>query len=102
MRAGNLEKIRALENKYGLVLFRMALTHVVDVGVRHFDADNMAEAIAQIEQKEKESQASGTIQVMTPEFQCAIVRCAGELATFPIWDLFAYVKRHVHIGGDGT
>ncbi len=34
-------KIRALEDKYGLPLFGMALTHLVDVGVRHLTEENV-------------------------------------------------------------
>jgi hypothetical protein len=98
MRPGNLAKIQAIENKYGLPLFGMSLTHLIDVGVRHLSDDNIAAAIAQIEQESAVEPEPGKIQVMTPAFQCAIVRCAGELATFPIWDLLAYVKHHVHIG----
>ena len=30
-----MNAIAGLENKYGSVLFRMGLTHLVDVGVRH-------------------------------------------------------------------
>jgi len=31
-----MEEIRALEDKYSLMIFRMALTHLVDVGFRTF------------------------------------------------------------------
>jgi len=31
------QEIRAIENKYGLALFRMGLTHLVDVGIRHLE-----------------------------------------------------------------
>ncbi len=94
----NLKSIRAVEDKYGLALFRMGLTHLVDVGVRHLNDEAVEDCILQIMEKKKADRAKGTIPVMTPEFQCAIVRCAAELARFGIWTLFAYIKKHVEVG----
>lgn len=44
--------------------------------------------------------ANGIVPIMTPEFQCEILRCAAELAKFNIWDLFIYIKKHVTISND--
>jgi len=92
-----IKAINALENKYGLVLFRMALTHLVDVGVRNLTSENVEESVQQIMAKGEEGKADGVISVMTPEFQCDIIRCAAELARFSIWDLFYYIKKHVTV-----
>jgi len=92
-----IKAINALENKYGLVLFRMALTHLLDVGVRHLTDENVKESVREITAKGEEDKANGVITVMTPEFQCDIVRCAAELARFSIWDLFYYIKKHVTV-----
>jgi len=86
--------ITAVENKYGLVLFRMGLTHLVDVGVRHLTDENVEASIKQILDEGEANKTKGT-PVMTPDFQCNIVRCAAELAKFTIWELFAYIKKHV-------
>lgn len=43
--AGKIKEINNLENKYGLVLFRMGLTHLVDVGIRNLSNDNVEESI---------------------------------------------------------
>ena len=94
-----IKKIRAVEDQYGLVLFRMGLTHLADVGVRNLDEEAVEECIQQIMEKVKADSARGVISVMTPEFQCSIVRCAADLAKFSIWDLFAYIKKYVAIGG---
>ena len=94
----NIQKIHSIENKYGLVLFRMGLTHLVDVGVRHLNDEAVEDCILQIMEQEKADKAKGSIPVMTPEFRCAIVRCAAELARFGIWTLFAYIKKHVEVG----
>ena len=96
--AEKLKEITAIENKYGLMLFRMGLTHLVDVGVRHLDDETVEESIKQIIAKGEEDKANGVIVVMTPEFQCDIIRCAAELAKVSIWDLFLYIKEFVTIG----
>ena len=91
------QEINAIENKYGLALFRMGLTHLVDVGVRHLTDENVEENIKRIMANGEVEKANGVVNVMTAEFQCAILRCAAELAKFSVWDLFAYVKKHVAI-----
>ena len=95
--ADNVKAIQALENKYGLVLFRMALTHLVDVGLRHLTDEYVEESLKQIIAKDEEIKANGGFPIMTIGFQSDIVHCAAELARFPVWDLFLYVKKHIHI-----
>ncbi len=92
-----MNEIARLENKYGSLLFRMGLTQLVDVGVRQLTDDNVEASIKQIIAEGEINKANGVITVMTPEFQCEIVRCAAELAKFSIWDLFAYIKKYVPI-----
>ena len=99
--SSKMKEISAIENKYGLVLFRMGLTHLADVGVRHLTDENVEETIKRITAKGEEDQANGIITVMTAEFQCEILRCAAELANFSIWELFAYIKYHVAISNEG-
>jgi hypothetical protein len=91
------QEIYAIENKYGLALFRMGLSHLVDVGIRHLTDENVNEAIKQINTNDKADKVNGVVSIMTAEFQCEIVRCAAELATFSIWELFSYIKSHVVI-----
>ena len=94
-----MREIRNIEDKYGLVLFRMGLTHLVDVGVRHLTEDNVEESIKQILAEGEADKANGIITFMTPQFRCEIVRCAAELAQFGIWELFGYIKKHVVVSG---
>ena len=94
-----LKKIRDIENKYGLILFRTGLTHLVDVGHRNLGDDEVEEGIRQIIAKGKEDEANVVMSVMTPEFQCEILRCSAELSKFSIVELFAYIKKYVDIGG---
>jgi len=95
--SSKMQELCAIEKKYGLALFRMALTHLVDVGTRHLTDVNVDEAIKQITANDKADKASGVTAIMTVEFQCEIVRCAASLAKFEIWDLFAYIKNYVPI-----
>lgn len=95
IKTNKMLEIQAIEDKYGLVLFRMGLTHLIDVGIRHLDDESVAESIKQIEaQGEADKNKKGT-PVMTTEFQCNIVRCAAELAKISIWSLIAYIKKYV-------
>ena len=91
------QEIRSIENKYGLPLFRMSLTHMVDVGIRHLTDEIVNEAIIQITTNDKADKANGIINIMTAEFQIEIVRCAASLAKFDVWELFSYIKNHVAI-----
>ena len=89
-----LKEIRNIENKYGLLLFRMGLSHLVDVG--HSNFDNSDEIIMQIMDAGEADKATGVTPIMTLEFQCEIVRCASELAKFSIWTLLNYIKKYVN------
>lgn len=90
-----LKDIQNIENRYGLILFRMALSHLIDVGVRNLDDENVEECIKQIEVQGEEDRVNGIIKIMTPAFERDIVRCAAELASFQIWDLVIYIKKYV-------
>jgi hypothetical protein len=95
--ADNLKAIKDLENKYGLALFGMALTHMVDVGVRHLTDDDVEASIKHITAEHEKIKANGGHPIMSIDFQSGIIRCAAALAKFQIWDLFLYIKKHVHI-----
>jgi hypothetical protein len=93
-----LKEIREIENRYGLAPFRMGLSHLVDVGHRNLRESDIEKSIQLIMKQGENDAARGRISVMTPEFQCEILRCAAELARFGIWTLFAYIKKHVAVG----
>ncbi len=97
-----LQEIKALEDEYGILLFGMALSHLVDVGVRHLTDENVEAAVQKIKADSEVCAAKGERQFMTPEFQCAIVRCAAELAKINMWSIFAYIKKYMPIGGYGN
>lgn len=57
----NSHRIQDVEDKYGLYLFRMALTHLIDVGVRNFSSEAVDEMLKQLEAREaKESRMEQT------------------------------------------
>ena len=91
----DINAIKTLERKYGTVLFRMGLSHLVDIGYRNLGDDEVEEGVRQIMAQGEEDRANGKKPVMTPEFLCEVLRCATELARFSIWTLFAYIKYHV-------
>ena len=93
-----MNEIRNIENKYGLMQFRMGLSHLFDVGHSNMTDENVEEGLKQIMAKGESDKADGKIPVMTPEFQCEILRCSAELARFSIWTLFAYIKKYVEVG----
>ena len=93
-----LKEITAIENKYDMALFRMGLTHLVDVGVNHFTDSNVEADITQILVQADEDKSKGVTPTIAPDFQCDIIRCAAELSKFSIWTLFLYIKKHIHIG----
>ena len=94
-----MDDIRNVENKYGLMLFGMGLTHLMDVGHSNLTDENVEEGLKQIMTKGESDKTDGKIPVMTSEFQCEILRCSAELARFSIWTLFAYIKKYMEIGG---
>lgn len=89
MRNDTIEKI---EKKYGHVLFRMGLTHLVDVGARNLTEEKVDEAIRQIKAENAEIKARGGCSIMTVNFQVKIVCCAAELAKCDISELLDYIK----------
>jgi len=90
-----MKEITAVQDKYGLAVFNMGLTHLMDVGVRHMTDENIEAGINRI-LAEANNPNSGT-PFITPKLQCGIIRCAAELAKFSIWELFAFIKKHIFI-----
>ena len=68
-------------------MFRMGISHLMDVGTRHLDKDLVEETCEAIMQ-EDDSKA-----LMTNEFKCEIIRTAYELAQISHVDLLAYISR---------
>ena len=72
------------------MLFRMAISHLMDVGIRHLTEENIEHTCAEI-MKQDDSHA-----FMTNEFQCALVRMAGELAKIDHIHLLNYISKEIY------
>lgn len=80
-------EIDNIRNRHGDVIFRCAITHLVDVGQRNLLNDEViAETIKQIRE------TTPPDSIMTADFQEEIVRCANSLAKSDIWDVLRYIK----------
>jgi len=89
-------EIQAVENKYGVFLFRTGLTQLFDIGMRNMTAEYAQAAIEQIERESAEAEEQGNHVVMSPDFKKNIIHCARDLTAFSIWELLSYVKKHVN------
>lgn len=81
-----LDEIR---NRNHEMIFRMAISHLMDVGIRHLDEENIERTCEEI-QKEDDNRA-----FMTNNFKCELVRTAGELAKIDHIHLLVYIQREV-------
>lgn len=83
------KKFDAIRNKAGEMMFRMAISHLMDVGIRHLTEELVEETCKKVMQ-EDDSKA-----FMTNEFKCGLVRTAYELAQVSHTDLLVYIQREV-------
>lgn len=81
-----LDQIR---NRVGEAMFRMALTHAMDVGFRHLTDECIKETCDEI-MKEDDSK-----HIMSNKFQCNIVKEAGEIAKLSPVDVEIYINREM-------
>ncbi len=71
------------------MLFRMAISHLMDVGIRHLTDENVSETCESImEQDDSHS-------FMTNEYQCDLVRTAAELAKLNHIHLLVYISENI-------
>ena len=82
------KKIEAIRSKDEM-MFRMAISHLMDVGIRHLTEENIKECCEEI-MKQDDSHS-----FMTNRYQCDLVVMAGELAKIPHIDLLVYTQREV-------
>ena len=79
--------IRTIENNYGLMIFRCAITHLMSVGHQMARKDEFISHSCDVINKNTPKSA-----FMTADFQCEIVKCAADIAKFDIWEIFSYIK----------
>ena len=81
----NINDIRSRDE----ILFRMAVSHLMDVGIRHLTEENVTATCESI-MKQDDSKS-----FMTNEYQCELVRTAAELAKFNHIHLLVYISGNV-------
>lgn len=71
------------------VLFRMSISHLLDVGIRHLTEENIEETCKEIMQEDDSK------SFMTNGFKCDLIRVAGELAQIDHIHLLVYISREM-------
>lgn len=89
------KNINNLRRDYGEMIFRMAISHLMDVGMRNLTPELVNEAKDEI-MKQDDSK-----MFVTNEVLCNVVECAGELAKINEIDLLVYIGRNVEYDVDG-
>lgn len=91
-KSSKYRKIKAIEDKYGLMIFRCGLTHLFSCGAQTLsDTEEVTACKVKIENETPPN------SIMTAGFQCGIIDCAVELADVGVWDLFRYIRTDVVI-----
>ena len=88
--AESKKKLDEIRDKYGEPMFRMAISHLMDVGTRNLTEELVKETCEKIMQ-EDDSKA-----FMTNEFKCELIRAAYELAQIQQIDLLVYIQREIY------
>ena len=97
-----MDKIMKIYNKYGEVIFRMALYHMIDKGKDNFTDENIAATKEQIRKDDAEAQEAGKVPILGIAFQDEILDCVLELAQQSITDILLFVKENVYLKGNDS
>lgn len=89
------QNINNLRKDYGEMIFRMSISHLMDVGMRNLTPELVNEAKDEIMKQD-----DGKMFV-TNELLCNVVECAGELAKIDATYLLVYIGRNVEYDVDG-
>ena len=88
------QNINNIRRDYGEMIFRMAISHLMDVGMRHLTPELVNEAKDEIMKQDDRK------MFVTNEALCDVVECAGELAKINAIDLLVYIGRNVEYDVD--
>ena len=89
------QNINKLRRDYGEITFRMAISHLMDVGIRNLTPELVNEAKDEIMKKDDSR------MFVTNDLLCDVVECAGELAKIDATYLLVYIGRNVEYDVDG-
>lgn len=83
------KKIEEIRNRDGM-MFRMAISHLMDVGIRHLTEENIKETCEDIMKRDDKR------ALMTNQYMCELVKMAGELAKVEHIHLLNYISKEVY------
>ena len=89
------QNINNIRRNYGEIIFRMAISHLMDVGMRNLTPELVNEAKDEIMKKDDSK------MFVTNKLLCDVIECAGELAKINDTDLLVYIGRNVEYDVDG-
>ena len=72
------------------ILFRMALSHLIDVGTRHLTEEAIEETCKVIMEQDD------SFSLLTNDYQCQLIRTAGEIAKVDHMHLLMYIQKEVN------
>ncbi len=87
------KELKIIQEKYGEDIFRLAITHLIHVGIEQFSKEDIDELC------ERALRESPDNAIMTGEYQVNILRCAHEICRFSVDDLLKFVKTDVSMAG---
>ena len=89
------QNINNIRRDYGEMIFRMSISHLMDVGMRNLTPELVNEAKNEITKKDDSR------MLVTNKLLCDVVECAGELAKIDATYLLVYIGRNVEYDVDG-
>ena len=89
------QNINNIRKDYGEMIFRMAISHLMDVGMRNLTPELVNETKDEIMKKDDSK------MFVANELLCDVVECAGELAKIDATYLLIYIGRNVEYDVDG-
>lgn len=93
----NLNNIRKMARGGNPVVLNMAITHLFSCGTDNFTEEAYASAVKTVEENHREAEANGTHTFMTLEFEKTLLDMAYQLSTYPLFDIFLYIKKDMEI-----
>jgi len=87
------KELKEIQEKYGEDIFRLAITHLIHVGINEFSKLDIDELCEQALRETPES------AIMTGTYQSDILRCAHEICRYSVDDLLKFVKTDVSMAG---
>lgn len=88
-REESFKKLDNMLEAQGYVWTRMAFTHLVDVGFRHFTAENIEETVKTIRERKQDE---NSVPILSPESEVVLVQTAAVFAQMNIWDVLEWAR----------